>query len=131
MKIGDPEWRELEASIERYLLERACWVPASEISSRFGIRERALRALEDKPGLCTFIAVSGDQGYKHIFLASSEEWDRYAGRESKIHSSALDHLRRKTELRHNATRTSSRPPVQFEKDSGQAVMPLVLSIGVA
>ena len=126
MRFTEHSRSEIEAQIEAYLLERHDWVPAHEIAFRFGVRERQLRALDDQPGLCTLIAISGDKGYKHIFLASTTEWERYAERETKIHGSALDHLHHKEHLRQNATREIKRPALVLEKDSGQALMSGVL-----
>lgn len=42
--------QELQQSIESYLLERRGWVPAADLCERFGIRERQLRQLADRPG---------------------------------------------------------------------------------
>lgn len=61
--------------IERYLLERRDWVSAAELCERFGISERRLRQMYDRPGLCTAFAISlSKQGFKHVAMATEAEW---------------------------------------------------------
>ena len=106
-------------------MERCGWVKARELCERFGVRERELRALDDQPGLCSQIAISGNKGFKHISLATADEWERHYGRERKHAIMALVTLRQKRRLRQVLTRRIQRPPVEFERDTGQ----LLLSMG--
>jgi len=56
-----------QAEIERYLLDRPRWVPASEIVVHFGLPDdRALRATGRTPGPLSRIAIFSGDGFKHI-----------------------------------------------------------------
>ena len=44
---------ELSAQIEQFLRAEKRWISTGEIVNRFGVSERELRAVGDKPGLCT------------------------------------------------------------------------------
>ncbi len=110
----------LAAHIESYLLSRATWVPARELCERFGVRERELRALDDRPGLCSQIAISGNKGFKHIALATTDEWQRHYARERKHSIMALVNLRQRR--RHRERILSTRRPLA-ERDTGQFLFP--------
>ena len=113
---------DLTPQLESYLLERRDWVKSRDLCERFGVTERQLRAIDDKPGLCTRIAISGNKGFKHISLATTEEWNEHYGRERKHNIMALVNLRAKLRLRMNVTRRIQRPDGLFERDSGQLLM---------
>lgn len=113
---------DLTPSIESYLLERGDWVKSRELCERFGVTDRQLRAIDDKPGLCTRIAISGNKGFKHISLATTTEWNEHYARERKHNIMALVNLRAKLRLRMNVTRQVQRPPMLFERDTGQLLM---------
>jgi hypothetical protein len=71
---------DLAAKIEAFLLEAKGWVSTETLCSTFGINERALRAVGDKPGLCTEFAISGNQGFRHVKFATDAEFNRFYGR---------------------------------------------------
>lgn len=113
----------LAGDIEQYLLDRRAWVHEDEICERFGISARRIRGLGDRPNLCHGFAISiPGQGYKHISLATPREvihakhavWRHILPRFRALR--AWDRARR------NVYRQTSRPPMTFEKDTGQAVM---------
>lgn len=112
----------LTPQIESYLLERGDWVKSRELCERFGVTERQLRAIDDHPGLCTLIAISGNKGFKHISLATPAEWQENYTRERKHNIMALVNLRAKRRLRMTLTRQISRPALVFERDTGQILM---------
>ena len=68
---------ELSAQIEQFLRDEKRWISTGEIVNRFGVSERELRAVGDKPGLCTEFAISGNSGFKHVEHASDAEFDRF------------------------------------------------------
>ncbi|MFA7256924.1 MAG: hypothetical protein WC047_05060 [Kiritimatiellales bacterium] len=112
----------LSPQIESYLLERGEWVKSRELCERFGVTERQLRAIDDRPGLCTMIAIGGNKGFKHISLATPAEWEDHYARERKHNIMALVNLRAKRRLRMTLTRQVRRPELVFERDSGQILM---------
>lgn len=110
------------AEIDEYLLGAGGWVPAAEICARFQVNERALRGLGERPGLCSAFAISGDKGFKHIRHATPGEWERFS---SRLKQHAISELVRIKRLRlKRAAFLVQRPPVTFEKNSGQAVLVL-------
>jgi len=112
---------EIAAQIEVFLLENRHWIPSAEICARFGLRDdRALRGLGKNPGLCTKFSISGDKGFKHVRYATDAEWDRFEHRLHNHAVSELTHLRDLRRLRQSYT--VSRPPVVFEKTTGQALL---------
>ncbi len=113
---------DLTPQLESYLLERGDWVKSREICDRFEVTERQLRAVDDRPGLCTMIAISGNKGFKHISLATPAEWQEHYMRERKHNIMALINLRAKRRLRMTMTRQVKRPALVFERDSGQILM---------
>ncbi len=70
----------LAEQIEAFLLSERGWVSASLLCERFNVRERALRGISGKPGLCSTFAISGDKGYKHVARATEREFERFRSR---------------------------------------------------
>jgi hypothetical protein len=66
----------LAQQIEKHLLEAHGWVTAASLAMTFGIGERALRAINGKPGLCSEFAISGNKGFKHVQYATDAEFTR-------------------------------------------------------
>lgn len=63
-----------QAEIERFLLDRPRWVPASEIVAAFGLPDdRPLRATGRRPGPLSRIALFSGEGFKHVRHASTIE----------------------------------------------------------
>ncbi|MDD5679563.1 MAG: hypothetical protein PHW60_16460 [Kiritimatiellae bacterium] len=113
---------DLTPQIEAYLLERRDWVKSRELCERFGVSDRQLRAIDDRPGLCSRIAISGTKGFKHLSLATpKEEQDHYA-RQRKHSIMQLVNLRINHRLYKRLTRQIQRPAIVFERDSGQLLM---------
>jgi len=112
----------LADQIEAHLLQRRDWVPAAELVARFQVRERALRALDERPGLCSRFAISGNRGYKHIAIATQAEWDEHYGRERKHNIGALVTLRAKRRRREQLVREYARPPLRVERVTGQILL---------
>lgn len=105
-----------------WLLTQRDWVSAAEICQRFGVRERLLRADRDRAGLLSEFAICGDKGFKHIRNATDQEYQQ-------AHERILAHLKhearrlRSWRLRRLRERVGLRP-VQFEKFTGQALLPV-------
>lgn len=121
----------VEDQIAALLLERGDWVTTAELCERFGLKDRAFRAVDDQPGLCSLIAISGKKGFKHIVLATTAEWREHYARERKHNIMALVNLRAKRRRRENVLKATVRPPVVFERDSRQMVLVPVVSQEVA
>ncbi|MFH0878583.1 MAG: hypothetical protein V2A34_02610 [Lentisphaerota bacterium] len=118
---------DLQLRIERYLLSCRGWVKASELERLFDIRERQLRQLGKKPGLVTKFAISlSDKGFKHIALATTTEWIHARNAERRAAIARLRRIKDWTASRSEVTRSILHPPMTFERDSNQAVMPEVL-----
>ena len=115
---------ELTHSIERYLLDRATWVPSQELCTSFGISPRQLRQVNDHPGLCSAFAISGDKGFKHITRATTSEWLHFKHRLRKHGISELVRVRTLDRHRRNATRVTRAPTLTLEKDTPQSIMNL-------
>jgi len=115
--------KRLEKDIETFLLAADRWVTSREICEAFDLPDdRVLRGVRNNPGLCTRFAISGNQGYKHIALATTTEWHHYYAREREHNIRALVNLRDKRRRRRQMTRAVKRPATIFEKDSGQALL---------
>jgi len=110
--------------IERYLLACGDWIPVREICRRFDIRERRLRALDDRPGLCSRFAISGDKGIKHVSCATTTEWLQFKHRLRKHGIGELVRVRDLDRRRQTVTTSIARPPLTFERDTNQAVLHL-------
>lgn len=122
---------DLQSKIEKYLLERGGWVKASEIETAFDIRERALRQLGKKPGLCTDFAISlSDKGFKHIALATTAEWLHARNAERRAAIARLRRVKRWSNYRARIIKPSTRPPMLCERDSGQFLLPAVALHGI-
>jgi len=113
---------DLTPQIEAYLLAQGDWVKSRELCERFGVKKRQLRAVGDRPGLCTYIAISGNDGYKHISLATTAEWQKHYSRERKHNIMGLVTLRAQRRLRQTITRQIQHPKIVFERDTGQLLM---------
>jgi len=123
-EISERTQADLPQQIEAYLLECGDWVKSRDLCDRFGIKDdRKLRAIDDQPGLCSRIAISGNKGFKHISLATTTEWQEHYARERKHNIMALVNLRAKRRLRQAISRQIQRPPIIFENDSGQLLIP--------
>lgn len=117
--------------IEAFLLERRDWVSASELVTRFNLpTDRPLRSLGDDRGLCSGFAISGNRGFKHVALATRAEWLRFKHRLRRhgigelVRVRDLDHRRQSVVRR--LTSPSPKPPLFFERDSGQELLSLGL-----
>jgi len=113
----------LAQEIEQYLMTSGRWVSTEEICAHFNLRDdRPLRQMSNEPGLCSEFAISSDQGFKHVALASTGEWLRFKHR---LRRHGIRELARASSLdkrRHQVTRPAL--GLTWEKDSGQAVMAL-------
>jgi len=111
------------AHIEQYLLARADWVPSRELAARFGYRDdRVFRTAGGRPGICSDFAISGDRGLKHVACATRTEWLTFKHRLRRHGISELVRVRNLDRVRANVTRTIKRPAIEFERDTGQAVL---------
>ena len=113
---------ELAQQIEKHLLETHGWVTAWELQSKFGIGERALRALDGKPGLCSEFAISGNKGFKHVQYATDAEFDRSYKRARKHGIAELIGARLRKRYRERLLAPAPAPI--HERTTGQAVMSL-------
>ena len=112
----------LTAQIEAYLQENRHWIPAEEICAKFGVHDRALRGLGKRPGLCSEFAISGDKGLKHIRYSTDAEWERFEHRIRNHSIGQLIRIKKLRRLRQSYTTATTRPPVVFEKITGQALL---------
>jgi hypothetical protein len=112
----------LANDIERLLLDRADWVPVSDICAAAGIKERALRADAGRPGLLDHCAVSstrnGSTGYIHHRFLTTSEWLPIKHRLRRHAVSELRRLRRWSQARTHIL--TSRP--LRETSTGQLVL---------
>ena len=112
----------LAEQIEAHLISQKDWVPTRELCAMFGIKERQLRRIGDQPGLCSGFAISKKGAFRHVYFASHGEWEDFS---NKLKAHAVGELVRIRDLRRvrkDATRLHHAR--QFEKDTGQAVMPM-------
>lgn len=114
--------RSLQSQIEAHLLERRGWVTGAELQKEFGISDRALRALDGKPGLCSEFAISGNKGFKHVKYASDDEFTRADKRVRKHAIGELIGARLRKRYRQRLLTAPPKPV--FERATGQAVMSL-------
>ncbi len=91
----------MKAELEAYLRAEKRWFSTGELVNRFGVTERALRAVGNVPGLCTEFAISSNAGFKHVEHATDAEFDRFYDR-SRTHS-----IRQLVRLRRLARRRKS------------------------
>jgi hypothetical protein len=108
-----------QAEIERFLLDRPRWVPASEIVAAFGLPDdRPLRATGRHPGPLSMIAISSGGGFKHLCHATVMERIKF---KNKIRREEISRYRRRRwfnqGIRNCQTRIS--PLLTIEKHTGQ------------
>lgn len=118
---------QLADQIESYLLECRDWVASNEICELFGVTERQFRQVNNQPGLCSSFAISGDKGFKHVSCATTSEWLHFKHRLRRHGIGEFIRVRDLGRVRRNVTRTIQRPPLVFERDSGQAIMKEILA----
>jgi hypothetical protein len=107
-------------SIEEHLLQDGGWVSAAELARLFNVTERDLRTRNEKPGICSDFAISGNCGFKHIRHATHAEWTHF---ESRMRSHAISELVRVKSLRAARHRqTASTPQHIFETTTGQGLL---------
>ena len=123
------------SDVEKYLLDRGDWVSTAELCSAFGLPDdRPLRQIGEMPGLCSGFAISGNNGFKHVALATRFEWLHFKHRVRRHGIGELVRVRDLDRRRQNVVRHILRPPPNparalliFERDTGQALLPLVTS----
>jgi hypothetical protein len=82
-----------QAEIERFLLDRPRWVPASEIVVAFGLPDdRPLRATGRHPGPLSLIAISSGEGFKHLRHATPIERIKF---KNKLRREEISRYRRR------------------------------------
>jgi hypothetical protein len=112
----------LAQQIEKHLLETRGWVTAWELQSKFGIGQRALRALDGKPGLCSEFAISGNKGFKHVQYATDAEFTRA---DQRVRKHAIGELiSARLRRRYRKRLLAPKPAPLHERATGQAVMPI-------
>lgn len=109
------------AIIEAWMLAERRWVPADEICRRFAVNERALRALDDRPGLLTGFAISGDKGFRHIECATDAEWGRF---QQRLRAHGIAELVRVRNLRIRRAGIVQKTPPPCERHTGQFLLPV-------
>jgi len=115
----------LQAQIERLLLDRRDWVSTEELCSMFCVKERQLRQTDDEPGLCSSFAISRTShggGFKHIHLATREEWICFKHKKRKHGISELRNTAYLDKERSNATRFYH--CIEYQRDTGQGLLPM-------
>lgn len=114
---------DLQAEIERYLLEHPTWVPAEEIVSAFGLGDdRLLRATGDEPGPLSRIAIFSGKGFKHLRHATIRERLACKHRLKRELISRVRRLRWLDEgTSHCVTSLPAPLPHKIESHSGQIV----------
>ena|SRR5205085_12490293 len=112
---------EVAARIEDFLLTRRGWVKAEEICHLFAVKKRALRKLDDKPGLVGDFAISNSKrGYKHIAAASDAEF-LHSYRAMRKHAiGEMVHARALRRRRERLLRNTKTPPPMTR--DGQALL---------
>lgn len=105
--------------IETYLFDRRTWVPVKEICDEFCIRQRALRGLDGRPGLCSEYAISSDAGLKHVAHATTQEWLRFKHRLRRHGINELVRVSKLDRRRSTITRKATKPTFYFQPDTGQ------------
>lgn len=123
------DWGILSLEIEDYLFARAGWVPAQELCEVFGLRERALRQVDEMPGLCTAFAISGKSGLKHVSLATTAEWLEFKHSLRKHAVRELMRVRHLGALRSAQVRHLRSIGIAVERDSNQTLLPYIEDCG--
>jgi hypothetical protein len=107
-------------AIEEHLLANGGWVSAAELARLFNVKERELRSRDEKPGICSSFAISGNCGFKHVRHATATEWSHF---ESRMRSHAIAELVRVKNLRAARGRqTTPAPRHAFETTTGQGLL---------
>lgn len=106
--------------IEAFLLANRRWVKSDELSTKFEIRPRVLRALGDRPGICSEFAISSDKGFKHVKHATEAEFSHFYRRVRKHAIAELVGARRRRRYRERLL--IENPAPIHEKSTGQGVM---------
>lgn len=108
------------SQIEAYLLAQRAWVPVGLICERFGLKERRLRGLDGKPGLCSEFAISSDRGLKHVSVATTAEWIEFKHR---LRKHGINELIRVASLGKRRSKVTCQTSCFVsEKDSGQGLL---------
>jgi hypothetical protein len=82
-----------QSEIERFLLDRPRWVPASEIVAAFGLPDdRPLRATGRHPGPLSLVAISSSEGFKHLRHATVIERIKF---KNKLRREEISRYRRR------------------------------------
>ncbi len=110
-----------QSEIERFLLDRPRWVPASEIVAAFGLPDdRPLRATGKHPGPLSMIAISSGDGFKHLRHASVMERIKF---KNKIRREEISRYRRRRWFNEGLANCQSRisKSLNVENHTGQIV----------
>jgi hypothetical protein len=110
----------LATKIEQFLFANPRWVKSEELAERFGIRPRVLRALGEKPGICSEFAISSDKGFKHVKHATESEFLHFYRRVRRHAIAELVGARRRRRYRERLL--TEKPPPLHETVTGQEVM---------
>jgi len=114
--------------IEQYLLNRAEWVPKEELCEVFNLSsDRPLRGTGNKPGLCTVTAINSEKGFKHVALASTDEYLKAKNRKRRHAIVELVNLRARDRHRQAVRKqlaSRKHKPVAIELDTGQCTFGL-------
>lgn len=114
---------ELALEIDTWLRSQDRWVSAREIEDRFDISERKLRFDAGKPGLLSFTCISstrpGFSGFKHVRVASDEEFTEADRKDREALAARFYVLRRRRQAR-RAEKTFI--PVAMEAKTGQTLL---------
>ena len=104
----------LKHRAEIFLLRENRWFSKREICLGLGVEERALRAANGEPGLCSIIAISDHKlGFKHVRYASDAEFNEADRRERKHSISNLQTLRKRRQYRRNLVNGTVAPPTEL------------------
>ena len=115
----------LEQRIEEYLINQPYpgWVKSDKLCKMFDLpSDRALRKVGNQEGLCSAFAISGDKGFKHVTKATPAEYKRFKHRLRKHAINELRRVRNLDQRRHQVTKTTKKPAITTEKDTGQILM---------
>ena len=109
------------AEIEAWLLQIGTWVSGEIICQTFQVEERQLRRNRGKPGLLSICAIShSKKGFKHVAIATDDEWEECDRRERKHCATTYIGLRQRRTYRRNQVKLI--PPVLTERHSGQCLL---------
>ena len=94
--------------IEAYLLAAHGWVRAEDLCAAFNVTKRELRAVGERPGLCSRFAISGNKGFRHIKHCTAAEFSHFCQR---VVAHAEGEIARVNDLR--TIRAAAMRPVQL------------------